>query len=319
MQIIKFAAVCASLWIAGAHFSTVAAEQSAKKSIHAEQSLLLDAAIAARRIICVGERGHILLSDDQGRSWRQADVPTQATLTAVYFLNESLGWAVGHDAVILATVDGGEHWQRQYEAPQLEQPLLDVWFKDAHHGFAVGAYGSFYATTDGGKTWLPKKISADDRHFNAIAGTRDGKLFIAGESGGLYRSDDGGGTWATLKSPYAGSYFGLLALPDRALLVFGLRGKIFRSNDLGRHWAPIITDNQASLMGGAVLANGEVALVGLDGAVLISEDEGRSFTHYKNPDGKALAAVAQAETRELLLFGEAGIVRTAINKLRRDP
>ena len=78
----------------------------------AVHSLLLDVARAGERLVAVGERGHVLLSDDAGRSWRQArTVPSRTMLTAVAFVDASHGWAVGHDEIILCTADGGETWR----------------------------------------------------------------------------------------------------------------------------------------------------------------------------------------------------------------
>src|SRR5688572_16714729 len=51
---------------------------------------------AGHRLVAVGERGTVLLSDDAGASWRQARVPVQVTLTAVRFVDERTGWAAGH-------------------------------------------------------------------------------------------------------------------------------------------------------------------------------------------------------------------------------
>ena len=79
----------------------------------AAQSLLLDIAQAGPRLVAVGERGHILYSDDDGQSWRQARVPTTQMLTSVCFINPGHGWAAGHDGIILVTDDGGETWRVQ--------------------------------------------------------------------------------------------------------------------------------------------------------------------------------------------------------------
>ena len=243
----------------------------------APNSLLLDAVNLGHRLVAVGERGHILWSDDQGQAWQRARVPTQATLTAVYFHGDKLGWAVGHDAIILHSRDGGESWQAQYSDSDLEAPLLDVWFKDHEFGYAIGAYGLFLATTDGGRNWTRRSISDEDFHLNAIAASPAGRLYIAGEAGHVYRSDDGGETWTTLPSPYAGSFFGVLApSPDR-VLIYGLRGNLFRSDDGGRSWVPVDTGGQASLMGGAVLGDGRIVIVGLGGTILLSNDRGERF------------------------------------------
>ena len=204
--------------------------------------LLLDAALAGSRIVAVGERGYVLLSDDAGRTWRPVRTPLQATLTAVYFADDKSGWAVGHDAVILHTEDGGESWRIQDYAPDLQSPLLDVWFADAKQGLAIGAYGLFLETWDGGETWSSRQISEDDAHHNAIVEAVDGRLYIAGEYGRILRSSDRGETWRALASPYEASFFGILAPPDGTLLVFGLRGRAYRSEDGGTTWGTVVTE-----------------------------------------------------------------------------
>ena len=57
----------------------------------------------------VGMRGLIVLSDDEGKTWRQAPVPVSSDLVSVRFVTPSRGWACGHDGVILRTSDGGAH------------------------------------------------------------------------------------------------------------------------------------------------------------------------------------------------------------------
>jgi photosystem II stability/assembly factor-like uncharacterized protein len=123
------------------------------ESPKAAKGLMIDVVHAGKRLVAVGDRGHILYSDDQGSTWTQAKVPTRQLLTAVYFVDDQHGWAVGHDAQILSSSDGGATWTQQYQDLKRESPLLDIWFKDASHGLAVGAYGALIETTDGGKTW----------------------------------------------------------------------------------------------------------------------------------------------------------------------
>ena len=43
----------------------------------AQQGLLLDVVLAGNRLVAVGDRGHILFSDDNGVSWTQAKVPSR--------------------------------------------------------------------------------------------------------------------------------------------------------------------------------------------------------------------------------------------------
>ncbi len=90
----------------------------------ASHVVLLGIARAGSRHVAVGERGIIVLSDDDGRSWRQAVVPVSVTLTAVTFPTAAQGWAVGHSGAILHSDDGGTHWTKQLDGFRAAQLAL---------------------------------------------------------------------------------------------------------------------------------------------------------------------------------------------------
>jgi len=275
----------------------------------AVSSLLTAGASRGGRVVAVGERGHVLVSTDAGATWTQSAVPVRALLTNVFLLDDRLGWAVGHDEVILKTEDGGGTWRLVHHDPEAERPLLDVWFADAERGVALGAYGAWLTTEDGGESWDVGFLSDEDYHLNAIAEGPDGTLWIAGEAGHLDRSDDGGATWTSLDSPYEGSFFGVLPLRDGAVLAFGLRGNLFRSEDRGETWSWLATTAEATLMSGVELDDGEVVVAGLAGAVLRSADGGRSFTLEELPDRLATVDLVALPGGGLLRLGEGGAHR----------
>ncbi|GMR06142.1 MAG: YCF48-related protein [Gammaproteobacteria bacterium] len=290
--------------------SAAASEQSEPARL-ASRSLLLDITHAGTRLVTVGERGHVLVSDDSGKSWQQKQVPTRSQLTAVFFIDERVGWAVGLDAVILSTVDGGDSWVLQHRDKQYDDPLLDVWFKDRNNGFAIGAYGLFLSTNDGGKSWDRRQISEDDFHLNAISSLNSNELFIAAEQGHLYHSIDGGYSWTALPSPYAGSFFGINVINDELLLVFGLRGNLFSSNDKGETWQKIESGTEASLMAALQQKNGTIRIVGLVGNILTSTDQGKSFSLKVREDRKTLTSIVEAADGKLVMSGSAGITVVA--------
>ncbi len=315
-----------------------AADPAAEPSIIARlaaKSLLLDLARPGSRVFAVGERGHVLYSDDDGESWTQVQVPGSANLTAVYFSDANHGWAVGHAEMILRTDDGGLKWERAHFAPENQQPLLDVCFTDNDRGLAVGAYGVIYSTSDGGRTWsqapfdpapLPgaEKVeaSADDMeaevdlgfefHLNAIARGPAGRLYLGAEAGRLFRSDDDGASWRELPSPYDGSYHGVLPLDGDSLLVFGLRGNLYRSDDGGMNWSTIPTGTVALLNSGARIGADTVVISGMAGVLLVSRDGGRSFTLTQQDDRKAISSVLGAADGALIVAGESGVRRLAL-------
>ena len=127
----------------------------------ATESMLLDATRSGQRIVAVGERGHVVFSDD-GANWKQAEhVPTRSTLTTVVGHGGRL-WAGGHDAVILTSGDGGETWSRQYFDPDRQQAVMDMHFTSENDGVAMGSYGLYLVTSDGGRTWKDRVVDAEN-------------------------------------------------------------------------------------------------------------------------------------------------------------
>lgn len=286
------------------------------QSPKAVSSLLLDVVHAGKRLVAVGDRGHILYSDDNGKSWTQAKVPTRQMLTAVYFVDDKNGWAVGHDAQILSSVDGGATWTLQFEDLQREAPLLDIWFKDASTGFAVGAYGALMTTRDGGKNWedVSDRLDNEDQyHLNSIAAVKDSGLFVVGEAGSMFRSADWGETWERLEGPYEGSLFGALGTSEPGVVIaYGLRGHLFRSTDFGNTWETVPLkaangDLEFGLSGGALLPDGSLVVVGHGGSVLKSIDNGRTFAVVNRSDRMSLASVIADEKGNLILVGQGGV------------
>lgn len=306
-------------------FSSSAANQTENPALLmplAAKSLILDLANPGQRIVAVGWRGHILISEDDAQSWQQVATPTRSMLNGVYFKDNLRGWAVGHDAVILATEDGGKSWNLLSISPEEERPLFDVIVND-EYGFAIGAYAKFMTTRDGGKNWEAGEFiiqgseealkgSPDDEdplpfdyHLNAIARSAAGVFYIAAEAGYLFRSDDGGHTWKELPSPYGGSFFGVLPLDGETLLTYGLRGNIFRSEDGGQSWAQITTGTKALLTDATRLPDGTTVITGMAGVVLVSSDTGQSFT-LQQPNRIALTAVVNVATDTLVVASERG-------------
>jgi photosystem II stability/assembly factor-like uncharacterized protein len=275
--------------------------------VSASRLLVLGMATAGSRVVGVGERGVIVVSDDAGRTWRSVRSPTTATLTDVRFADARVGLAVGHDAVILRTTDGGETWAQVHVAPDEARPLLAVAFVRPDFAIAAGAYGAWRESRDGGATWRAATPFEGDAHLNALSVTPDGAVLVAGEAGFLARSTDAGATFTRLESPYKGSFFGALGTADGGLLVYGLRGNVFRSADAGATWTSVTPANsRATLLGGTRLADGGVLLVGREGAILESRDHGRTFTARRSADGRGLAAVVALPDGPRVTGGEGG-------------
>ncbi len=284
-------------------------------------------------LIAIGERGHVLSFIDN--TWVQVTVPTNVLLTSAFFIDKDHGWAVGHDATIIKTVDGGQQWQLLQQLPELDRPLLDVYFSDVNNGFAVGAYGMYLSTVDGGQHWnkqfldalLPQddidylaEIKAESEedyqfeiasilpHFNHISALSDGRLLLVGELGLIALSSDNGVTWQRQKDIYQGSFFSALETTNKTLLVGGLRGNLFRSIDGGQHWSKVSLLNNYSINQLIELSNGVIYIAQNNGVILKSVDDGQSFSQvalFKGQDMMALSEIKQ----QIWLAGSKGLTK----------
>lgn len=287
----------------------------------ADQSVLVDIEHSAGRWVVVGERGHVLVSDD-AVSWRQVRAPTRVLLTAVALDESGIGFAVGHDATIIRTRDGGETWDRVHHDPDEQAPLLDVLLVDERKVVAVGAYGLYLASRDGGQSWTqstlaPRPLDQEeaedpddefyDYHLNDIAVAGSGRWYIAAEAGNLYRSDDQGETWLRLPSPYEGSFFGVLPMDGDEVLVFGLQGRVFHSSDAGASWTRMETGTDATLTAGLRRPDGRALIAGHAGMVLTAVDPHASAARSRLPNRPAVSDAELLDDGALLTVGDNGI------------
>jgi photosystem II stability/assembly factor-like uncharacterized protein len=284
---------------------------------HATQATMLASTRAGTRIVAVGDRGVVLLSDDGGKSFRQAKaVPVDSTLTSVSFVDEHQGWAVGHWGVVLHSADGGETWALQRSDVKTDRPLYALSFFDAKRGVAVGLWSLVLVTEDGGGTWatvtmpVPEGGKKADLNLLGLFTDAKGHLYATAERGMVLRSDDQGRTWAYLPTGYKGSFWSGLATRDGALLVAGLRGSLYRSSDEGRSWARIDTQSKSSITA-LVQVGADVVGVGLDGLLMRSSDNGLSFKSEVRADRVSLTAVTVDAQGQPVLFSRQGVVIAA--------
>lgn len=290
---------CAA-WVGGLQAAPVGAalDRPAVLTRRAPQAVLQAATAAGSRLVAVGERGIVLLSDDNGTSWRQAPTPTSVGLTAVQFVDAEHGWAVGHGGVVLHTQDGGRTWQKQFDGVQVAQsmltaaeaagdersltearrwvddgpdkPFLALHFFDRQTGWVVGAFNLAFFTADGGVTWQSVSARLDNPkqlHLYALRVQGD-VMLLAGEQGLVLLSRDRGQTFQRLSTPYRGSFFTAEIAGDGDFVVAGLRGNAWRSRDGGGSWRELPGGPRVNITGSARSAAGQVMLASQAGLLL---------------------------------------------------
>lgn len=289
-----FLALAACVAARGSHAATYAGDGPARTRPGALRSTLLDVSLAGTRLVAVGERGHVLLSDDGGKAWRQAQaVPTRTTLTCVHATDPRTLWAAGHGGSILQSTDAGERWTAVTGSADGPDVLLSIRVEADGQGLAVGSFGMALATGDGGKRWQARPLAegeAGEKHLNRIFVSAAGTWLIAAEGGMVLRSADRGASWSAVKTPYAGSLWSGLALPGGVVLAGGMRGNLVRSADDGRTWTHHPVAGAGSLTGATLLSDRRPLFVGVDGTVVTGDATGEQFRLQRLDDRATLTA-----------------------------
>ncbi len=290
-------------------------EMAAVKVDTASSSLALDVARAGDRLVVVGERGHVLYSDNEGESWIQADVETRSQMNAVTFINDKLGWAVGEDAVIMHTSNGGNSWTHQFDDRDADMrgPLLDVIFLTEKEGFVVGVFNKMFKTTDGGVTWndwSEHVDNLDEWHLFNITVSVGGALYIGSEQGLVFKSADRGESFVSIQTDHVGSFPGVLARRgddgyDR-VIAFGPGGAVWISSDSAETWTKLENESLAGLLGGAWLPDGSAVIVGHEGMLLRIDRMLEKVDSHPNESGLPFSAVLPASEKSLILVGFGG-------------
>lgn len=294
--------------------------------------LLVDVTSAGKRLVAVGDFGLIVRSDDQGSTWVQSPSPTSVMLTAVTFVDERSGWAVGHDGVILATQDGGLTWARQFDGRQGDVQMLeaaraqlaqidsepapaeappdakgkadpakpdtavaDAELRREHAEDAVAASES--AIKMG-----PSRPLFAVRFFNPNIG------LAAGAFGQLFHTEDGGKRWTYIGSRLdnieALHLNGLTLTPEGDVLIAAEAGTVFRSRDMGRTWTRANLGYRGYLYGVLALPGQVLAAYGFNGHVFRSGDAGVTWKAVPSRTTKTVVAATMRGSDALLLDAE---------------
>ncbi|MEH6593464.1 MAG: YCF48-related protein, partial [Halioglobus sp.] len=291
-------------------------------------SLLLDIAVAGSRLVAVGERGHILYSEDEGGSWTQSQVPTSVMLTRVFFISPSLGWAVGHDGNVVVSGDGGISWTLQRDgvaeqarinrdrALRAEQSLASLRDRlrsgeDIDRQALALALEEAEYQLDEAKLSLAQPVFPPplmdiwfvDEHWG----------WISGAYGTLLHTVNGGRDWQDwshkVGDPDQLHFNGVVGAADGSLYLASEWGTIFRSSTDGKSWEAIASGYEGSFFG--LVENsrsGSLFAYGLRGTVYRSTDKG---VHWRELDSGVTASLFGAcavDDGRLMFVGAGGMV-----------
>lgn len=295
----------------------------AAKSQQGHDYLLLDVDKAGQRIVAVGERGHILLSDDGAATWQQAEVPVSVLVTAVDFADEKNGLAVGHSGVILVSQDGGETWSKKFDGIEANKSII----KQAED--FVAAFEARRETIaeedleDYEYNLEEAQFALEDAVFDAEVGASKPFLDVyqasaqegiaVGAYGLIFKTKDGGETWENYGDRIGNTdrfhLNAIAAIPGGTVLVVGESGVMFRSTDEGESWETLESPYDGSYFG--LTATGEENVVlayGLRGNLFRSEDAGLTWAQIDTGSESTLMGGDYTSSGSVALVGNAGSV-----------
>ena len=309
----------------------------ATKVAHPDKVLIEAIALAGHRLVAGGLDGLLILSDDNGLTWRQAPFPVQATLTAIRFIDDRVGWAVGHYGAVLRTDDGGEHWTlvedgrraaeatleaaragneadsvraRRIQAAQAllrddpARPFLLIQCSGSDTVRLIGAGLLSAETNDGGRHWRPWSEGVgnpDGVRLDGLA-ARNGVLLAAGAHGTLLagKPEDG---LHKMPSPYDGTFFGVLDAGMFGFLLFGQQGHAYAAVPAADWTASKPLDWH--LVADPAQATLTAGTVRQDGSVLLADATGATWKLAGKPDAPSLEATPAQAPFPILAMTEA--------------
>ncbi|MDR6575882.1 YCF48-related protein [Pseudomonas extremaustralis] len=343
-----YCALCVALLSASPACVVLAQAFEAPLNVAAEHSPrmltspMLAVASAGSRLVAVGLRGSIIVSNDQGKTWVQAQVPVSIDLVAVTFASAQSGWAVGHGGIVLHSSDGGMTWEKQLDGLQASklaidfysrnpehiadaagfltkennlaveeetQPFLDVYFADDQHGYVVGTFNRIFATQDGGKTWAPlmhRSGNPQEWHFYSVSGN-NGQVYLSGEQGRVWRLDQTSQEFVAINTPYNGTLFGITAQANGQVYAYGMRGSFFHSSDQGQTWQRSKLPFASNVMRVISSGNKRLLVVAQSGEIVQSQDDGQTFSPVPLTNPMQYFGAALLDSSHLALAGALGV------------
>jgi len=264
----------------------------ALESTQPTKATMLDLAHTGERLVAVGEQGLILYSDNQGKSWQQANVPVSVSITSVFFVNAELGWATGHQGVILMTTDGGHSWTRQFSGRDAQQQVLALAKqREKQLNEAIANAQNDDESEDMQYQLDDLQATIDDANKAIAEGPSEPLMDIwfsdekhgiaVGAYGLLLLTDDGGKQWRLhpdyLQNADKYHFYAIAALDAKTVLVAGEQGVLWRTRDGGATWEALKSPHQGSFFGAMKLKDNSLLIYGLRNHVYRSTDAGDTW------------------------------------------
>ncbi|MGA9998461.1 MAG: YCF48-related protein [Pyrinomonadaceae bacterium] len=278
---------------------------------------------ASPRLLCVVAMILACVVSAQAGVWQRQQSGTMAWLHAVFFLDQSRGWAAGSNGALMRTTDGGATWQAARRPT--EDALQDIAFVDAQNGWMVCDRSIYLlrtkdeqrtylmSTQDGGASWKRvdiKGLDVDSRLVRALFSNRE-RGWTFGEGGLLFATRDGGATWLRQRVPTRYLLLGGTFVDREAGWIVGAGATVLQTVDGGETWnSDIAVQRSAGVRfhAASFVDRRRGWVVGAKGLIFATVDGGRTWREQQSNTKADLFDVKFTDAREGWAVGDDGTI-----------
>ena len=251
--------------------------------------------------------------------WVKQNTNSFAWYRDIFFLNESRGWIVGSDGVILNTYDGGLSWIQDKKFTN--DDFTQVYFENQYTGWLLcqrnvfnrGKEPASYLrkTVNGGHTWekVEFEFAGRERVTKLLFG-KDGSARAFGEGGVFYMLQEDGITW---KKQETAIHYLLLDgdfSDDTVGAIVGAGGTILFTEDSGFTWEKATLIGETDVKFNAIYFYGHRGAwaVGSRGRIFRSNGGGRLWRQQQSTVTANLNSVYFTSVGSGWAVGDHGII-----------
>lgn len=171
--------------------------------------------------------------------------PIGYDITDIYYVNNTVGYAVGSSGSISRTTDAGRTWVHDYLPGR---PFINaIAFSSEKVGYVVLLDGRVAKTTNRGVSWnFVTKPGTTTSGLNSLHFFDDNNGIVIGDvsagTAGIYKTTNGGNTWTQLNTVYPvqnRSLAGIAFLNANVGYICGTSGHVAKTIDGGATWTNV--------------------------------------------------------------------------------
>ncbi len=295
--------------------------------------------------IWVGGSDGLILHSNNGMLWNEISRNLIKNATCIQFLDETSGFCVGSDGVLLKTTNGGGFWNRQIVHEGID--LYSVYFLDENNGIVSGTGSIELLTENGGQTWQQIEIGESEiskirfsgevgyalngssvsisrnrgREWHSVQVAREGVVltglsvvdentaYVCSPYDSVRWTNDYGATWWRLATPFE-VCVDIHFINSRCGWAAALEGgnhRIFYTVDGGVNWDALALI-RCMVLGIRFADTRNGWLWGANGEFMVTNDGGRTWQNLNLRCNKLIRDIWVYNAQRLWLCGEGGLI-----------